>query len=219
MEEFFQQGDKEREAGLEISPMCDRSNATIEKSQVGFIDYIVHPLWETWADLVHPDAQDILDTLEDNRDWYQSQMPLSPSSSSNDLKEEDEPEGSGGSGASSVSQELETELSNLNIKLCSLKIDKKNPLNNISTSLNSSEYKNKSIVVVDDVLNSGSTLMYAVKHFLDTELRQLKTAVLVDRNHKKFPIKADFKGVSLSTSIQNHVKVQFDKNSIEAFLL
>ena len=112
-----------------------------------------------------------------------------------------------------------TEFSNLNIKLCSLKIDKKNPLNNISTSLNSSEYKNKSIVVVDDVLNSGSTLMYAVKHFLDTELRQLKTAVLVDRNHKKFPIKVDFKGVSLSTSIQNHVKVQFDKNSIEAFLL
>ena len=112
-----------------------------------------------------------------------------------------------------------TEFSNLNIKLCSLKIDKKNPLNNISTSLNSNEFKNKSIVVVDDVLNSGSTLMYAVKHFLDTELRQLKTAVLVDRNHKKFPIKADFKGVSLSTSIQNHVKVQFDKNSIEAFLL
>ena len=112
-----------------------------------------------------------------------------------------------------------TELSNLNIKLCSLKIDKKNPLNNISTSLNSSEYKNKSIVVVDDVLNSGSTLMYAVKHFLDSELRRLKTAVLVDRNHKKYPIKADFKGVSLSTSLQNHVKVQFDKNSIEAFLL
>jgi hypothetical protein len=58
--------------------------------QVGFIDYIVHPLWETWADLVHPGAQDILDTLEDNRDWYQSQIPLSPTSSSNDLKEEDE---------------------------------------------------------------------------------------------------------------------------------
>ena len=112
-----------------------------------------------------------------------------------------------------------TELSNLNIKLCSLNIDKKNPLNNISISLNSSEYSNKSIVVIDDVLNSGSTLMYAVKHFLDTELRQLKTAVLVDRNHKKYPIKADFKGVSLSTSIQNHVTVQFDKNSIEAFLL
>lgn len=78
MEEFFLQGDKEREIGLDISPMCDRQNATIEKSQVGFIDYIVHPLWETWGDLVHPDAQDILDTLEENRDYYQSMIPPSP---------------------------------------------------------------------------------------------------------------------------------------------
>lgn len=46
---------------------------------MGFIDYIVHPLWETWADLVHPDAQEILDTLEDNREWYQSMIPHSPS--------------------------------------------------------------------------------------------------------------------------------------------
>jgi len=45
---------------------------------VGFIDYIAHPLWETWADLVHPDAQDLLDTLEDNREWYQSKIPHSP---------------------------------------------------------------------------------------------------------------------------------------------
>ncbi|XP_066247629.1 3',5'-cyclic-AMP phosphodiesterase isoform X5 [Euwallacea similis] len=78
MEEFFRQGDKEREGNMDISPMCDRHNATIEKSQVGFIDYIVHPLWETWADLVHPDAQDILDTLEENRDWYQNAIPASP---------------------------------------------------------------------------------------------------------------------------------------------
>uniref|UniRef100_A0A3P8Z7E2 Phosphodiesterase n=1 Tax=Esox lucius TaxID=8010 RepID=A0A3P8Z7E2_ESOLU len=78
MEEFFRQGDKERERGMEISPMCDKHTASVEKSQVGFIDYIVHPLWETWGDLVHPDAQDILDTLEDNRDWYQSTIPQSP---------------------------------------------------------------------------------------------------------------------------------------------
>lgn len=78
MEEFFLQGDKEQAAGMDISPMCDRHNATVEKSQVGFIDYIVHPLWETWADLVHPDAQDILDMLEENRDYYQSLIPPSP---------------------------------------------------------------------------------------------------------------------------------------------
>ncbi|XP_044540638.1 cAMP-specific 3',5'-cyclic phosphodiesterase 4A-like, partial [Gracilinanus agilis] len=79
MEEFFHQGDKERERGMEISPMCDKHTASVEKSQVGFIDYIVHPLWETWADLVHPDAQEILDMLEDNRDWYHSAIPQSPS--------------------------------------------------------------------------------------------------------------------------------------------
>nr|XP_046246881.1 cAMP-specific 3',5'-cyclic phosphodiesterase 4D-like isoform X2 [Scatophagus argus] len=82
MVEFFTQGDRERDKGMEISPMCDKHNASIEKTQVGFIDYIVHPLWETWADLVHPDAQDILDTLEDNREWYQSMIPRSPSPSS-----------------------------------------------------------------------------------------------------------------------------------------
>uniref|UniRef100_A0AAR2ITY6 Phosphodiesterase n=1 Tax=Pygocentrus nattereri TaxID=42514 RepID=A0AAR2ITY6_PYGNA len=79
MDEFFHQGDRERERGMEISPMCDKHTASVEKSQVGFIDYIVHPLWETWADLVHPDAQDILDTLEENRNWYHSMIPQSPS--------------------------------------------------------------------------------------------------------------------------------------------
>uniref|UniRef100_A0A673X7I2 Phosphodiesterase n=1 Tax=Salmo trutta TaxID=8032 RepID=A0A673X7I2_SALTR len=79
MVEFFTQGDRERDKGIEISPMCDKHNASVEKTQVGFIDYIVHPLWETWADLVHPDAQDILDTLEDNREWYQSMIQRSPS--------------------------------------------------------------------------------------------------------------------------------------------
>ncbi|KAM7141051.1 3',5'-cyclic-AMP phosphodiesterase 4A isoform 4-T4 [Molossus nigricans] len=90
MAEFFQQGDRERERGMEISPMCDKHTASVEKSQVGFIDYIVHPLWETWADLVHPDAQEILDTLEDNRDWYYSAIRQSPSP-----PPEQEPEGPG----------------------------------------------------------------------------------------------------------------------------
>ncbi|CAJ0959815.1 unnamed protein product, partial [Mesorhabditis belari] len=75
LEEYWRQGDKEREAGIPISPMCDRNNVTIEQSQVGFIDYIVHPLYETWADLVYPDAQEILDKLEENREWYQSRIP------------------------------------------------------------------------------------------------------------------------------------------------
>ncbi|CAH8616345.1 unnamed protein product [Schistosoma intercalatum] len=71
IEEFFRQGDKERKLSLEISPMCDRESVEVEKSQVSFIDFVCHPLWETWCDLVHPCAQLILDTLEDNRDWYE----------------------------------------------------------------------------------------------------------------------------------------------------
>ncbi|CAF0749736.1 unnamed protein product [Brachionus calyciflorus] len=74
MNEFFLQGDKESSQGLEISAMCDRHKACIEKTQVGFIDFIVHPLWESWADLVHPDAQDILESLQRNRDWYSEQV-------------------------------------------------------------------------------------------------------------------------------------------------
>ncbi|KAM7141647.1 LOW QUALITY PROTEIN: 3',5'-cyclic-AMP phosphodiesterase 4C [Molossus nigricans] len=77
MAEFFQQGDHERESDLD-KPMCDMHMASVEKSQVGFIDYIAHPLWETWVDLVHPDAQDLLDTLEDNLKWYLSKIPYSP---------------------------------------------------------------------------------------------------------------------------------------------
>ena len=120
-----------------------------------------------------------------------------------------------------LAKELNKEINNLsdlNTIVCNIKIDKKNPINSTRISVDLSSFQSKSIVVIDDVLNSGSTLMYAVKYFLETDLNQLKTAVLVDRNHKKFPIKADFKGVSLSTSLQNHVNVVFNEDSIEAFL-
>lgn len=110
-------------------------------------------------------------------------------------------------------------LSNIEVTLCKVKIDKKNPRKPIETSIGKEEYSNKSIVLVDDVLNSGSTLIYGVKHFLETELLQFKTAVLVNRNHKKFPVKADFKGISLSTSLQSQVMVEFKGSKIEALLV
>mgnify|MGYP006080398421 FL=1 len=110
-------------------------------------------------------------------------------------------------------------LSNIEVTLCKVKINKKNPRKPIETSIVKEQYSNKSIVLVDDVLNSGSTLIYGVKHFLETELLQFKTAVLVNRNHKKFPVKADFKGISLSTSMQSQVMVEFKGSKIEALLV
>lgn len=109
-------------------------------------------------------------------------------------------------------------ISDLKSVLCKVVIDKKNPLTPITTSIDASDYSNKSIVLIDDVLNSGSTLIYGVKHFLDVPLSQFKTAVLVNRNHKKFPVKADFKGISLSTSLHEHVEVVLTGKAYEAFL-
>ena len=119
--------------------------------------------------------------------------------------------------ASKLKQNL-SNISDIKITTCSVKINKKNPLDEVNTSISKDYYFNKSLVLVDDVLNSGATLIYAVKHFLNTEIKQFKTAVLINRNHKKYPVKADFKGISLSTTTISHVKVRFTNNKAEAFL-
>lgn len=102
------------------------------------------------------------------------------------------------------------EISSLKVHLVQLEVDKKNPLSQVKSSHAIEDLENQSVVVVDDVLNTGSTLMYAVKYLLDIPLAQLNTAVLVNRNHKKYPVKADFKGISLSTTISEHIEVIFN---------
>ena len=119
--------------------------------------------------------------------------------------------------AKMIKVELE-KISPIKVLLCEVVIDKKHPTNKIKTSLEQEEYRNKSLLLVDDVLHSGTTLIYGVKHFLEVPLKQFKTAVLVDRNHKKYPIKADFKGISLSTSLNENVSVVFEKNNDRAIL-
>ena len=111
-----------------------------------------------------------------------------------------------------------TKITNISPLLCKVSIDKKNPRNPITTSISENDYKNKSVVLIDDVLNSGTTLVYGVKHFLEVPLKQFKTAVLVNRNHKKYPVKADFKGISLSTSLHEHVDVVLTGKDYKASL-
>lgn len=106
------------------------------------------------------------------------------------------------------------DISDISVTLCEVTMDKSAPQQSVRTSIETSVYKDKSIVLVDDVLNSGTALVYGVKHFLDVPLIRFKTAVLVNRNHKKYPIKADFKGISLSTSLHENVNVTFGKNDI-----
>lgn len=110
------------------------------------------------------------------------------------------------------------EISKINPLLCKVEINKNKPTDPITTSISPNDYKGKSLVLVDDVLNSGTTLIYGVKHFLDVPLKQFKTAVLVNRNHKKYPVKADFKGISLSTSLKEHVTVIFKEQKSKVIL-
>ena len=120
--------------------------------------------------------------------------------------------------AKKLQQEIH-EISQIKVTLCEVHVNKKNPLQEIKTSLGSEIYRGMSVVLVDDVLNSGTTLIYGVRHFLDVPLKQFRTAVLVDRSHKKYPVKADFKGISLSTSLNETVQVQFSEgdDSVKLF--
>jgi pyrimidine operon attenuation protein/uracil phosphoribosyltransferase len=110
-------------------------------------------------------------------------------------------------------------ISAFNVHQIELEIDKENPRNGVRISYNIQSLKNKSIIIIDDVLNSGSTLLYAVNAFLSISLKKIQTVVLVNRNHKKYPIKADFKGISLSTSVKEHITVVFDTKEKEGVFL
>lgn len=119
--------------------------------------------------------------------------------------------------ANKIANELE-KIATIKVVLCEVYINKQNANAPITTSLSVDQYQNKGLVLVDDVLNSGTTLIYGVKHFLEVPLKKLKTAVLIDRNHKKYPVKADFKGISLSTSLLEHVQVVFEEKGDYAYL-
>lgn len=119
--------------------------------------------------------------------------------------------------AEKINKELK-QISKSNIKLVSIKINKKNPLEEIELDCKKEYLKNKVIVLVDDVLHTGKTLIYCVKHLLEITPKNFNSVVLIDRNHKKFPIKVDFKGISLSTFISDHVEVVFEDNNNYAFI-
>ena len=107
-----------------------------------------------------------------------------------------------------------TEISAIKVKLATIKVDKDNPFyKDIEVDITEKDYKNKVLILVDDVLNSGKTLMYGAKYFLSVPLKRLSTIVLVDRNHNRFPIKADFVGLSLSTTLKEHISVELEKNA------
>ena len=99
-------------------------------------------------------------------------------------------------------------ISDVHINLGSLDLDKDNPYDKeVEINLNKRDYLDKVVIIVDDVLNSGKTLMYASKHFLNTPLKRLSIMVLVDRNHNTYPIKANYTGLTLGTTLKEYINV------------
>lgn len=113
-----------------------------------------------------------------------------------------------------------TEISKLKVILAEIKIDKKDPIaGRPVVDVDEKEMKNKSIVVVDDVLNSGRTLIYSLVPFLNFPVKRLSVATLLNRSYRNFPVQAKYVGTSLSTTLQEQIEVEFGKNdSITAYL-
>ena len=101
-----------------------------------------------------------------------------------------------------------------------LVVDKENPWDHpIQLSIAESELKNGYIILVDDVLNSGKTMQYALVKLLERPTKSIKTVALVDRTHRRYPIKADFVGLSLSTTLKERVEVSLSPNNYQAYLV
>ena len=102
--------------------------------------------------------------------------------------------------------------SDLKIELVVLKLDKDDPLAGPATlDTDLSDLKDRVVVLVDDVLMSGRTLMHAAAHLVRVPLKKLTTVVLVDRRHRTYPIRADIVGLTLSTTVQEHITVELGK--------
>jgi pyrimidine operon attenuation protein/uracil phosphoribosyltransferase len=111
-----------------------------------------------------------------------------------------------GSVVAKVIQKMLGEISAIKTELITITLDKNEPTN---VSLNKSfDFNGKVIIVIDDVSNSGKTLLYALKPFIDSHPKKIQTLVLVERTHTSFPVRPDYVGLSIATTLQEHIFVE-----------
>jgi pyrimidine operon attenuation protein/uracil phosphoribosyltransferase len=110
-------------------------------------------------------------------------------------------------------QQLLQQIGNMKTDIIDITLDKKNP-EEITLS-KKMDFSNKVIVVIDDVANSGKTMLYAMKPFLEFQPKKIQTLALVERTHKKYPVKTDYVGLSLATTLQEHIYVDVENSTIK----
>lgn len=109
-------------------------------------------------------------------------------------------------------QKILSEISPVKTDLVTITLDKHLPKDvRLSQQL---DYNGKIIIVIDDVANSGKTLLYALKPFLDYQPKKIQTLVLVERTHKTFPIHPDYVGLSIATTLQEHIYVEVSNEEV-----
>ncbi|HTO37879.1 MAG TPA: phosphoribosyltransferase family protein [Brumimicrobium sp.] len=118
-----------------------------------------------------------------------------------------------------VLKELLEKIGQQEITVCEMIIDKKKPLDHpITTDVDMNDYQGQPIILIDDVINSGRTMQYALMELLKYLPKKLKTVALVDRKHRNFPIRCDYEGLTLSTTLQDRIEVEFEGNK-KAYLV
>lgn len=106
-------------------------------------------------------------------------------------------------------------ISDIGVILMKIEIEKDSSHLEAKTDIDINLVKNKVVILVDDVLNSGRTLAYGLGVFIDIPLKKLRTLVLINRSHRNFPISSDFTGLEMSTLIKEHIEVLMDDKSKE----
>jgi pyrimidine operon attenuation protein/uracil phosphoribosyltransferase len=115
-------------------------------------------------------------------------------------------------------QQMLGEISEIKTEMITVSLEKKNP-GSVTLSKNV-DFNNKVIIVIDDVANSGKTLLYTMKPFLEFHPKKIQTLVLVERTHKMFPIKPDYVGLSIATTLQEHIYVEVEGEKVKgAYML
>ncbi len=104
-------------------------------------------------------------------------------------------------------------ISDIHTELITITLDKKHPREVILSKTLS--FEDKMIIVIDDVANSGKTLLYSLRPFLDFHPKKIQSLVLVERTHKAFPVKPDYVGLSVATTLQEHIYVEVEGDTVK----
>jgi len=122
-----------------------------------------------------------------------------------------------GTAIAHIIRELLKEISGMHPELITVSLDKKTPKE--VTLSRQPPMLNRVVILIDDVCNSGKTLLYALKPFLDLSPKKIQTLVLVERSHNAFPVKPDYVGLSVATTLQEHIYVEVEKGRVKGVWL